>query len=165
MTHIAPSKPIACQKHDHNHCIDSALARARELCSNNGVRLTSQREKVLELIWQSHKPLGAYTLMDMLAEASDKRVAPPTVYRALEFLLEQRLIHRINSLNAYLGCPAPGTSHPSHFFICRSCGVAVESGVSSIVQSLNQAALDAGFSCETQSVEIVGLCSSCQGAS
>lgn len=68
-------QPLACQHHDHNHCIDEALAAARDLCTANGVRLTSQREKVLELIWQSHKPLGAYTLMDMLAEAAGKRLS------------------------------------------------------------------------------------------
>lgn len=135
---------------------------ARDLCASNGVRLTSQREKVLELIWQSHKPLGAYTLMDMLAEAAGKRVAPPTVYRALDFLLEQHLIHRINSLNAYLGCPSPGVAHPSHFFICRACGIAVESHTKDIADNLASAALNAGFSCESQSVEIVGLCPACQ---
>lgn len=155
-------QPLACQHHDHNHCIDEALAAARNLCTANGVRLTSQREKVLELIWQSHKPLGAYTLMDMLAEAAGKRIAPPTVYRALDFLLEQRLIHRINSLNAYLGCPSPGVNHPSHFFICRACGIAVESAAENIADNLADAARHAGFSCESQSVEIVGLCPSCQ---
>lgn len=155
-------KPLACQHHNHSHCIADALAAARDLCASNGVRLTSQREKVLELIWQSHKPLGAYTLMDMLAETAGKRVAPPTVYRALDFLLEQRLIHRINSLNAYLGCPSPGVNHPSHFFICRACGIAVESGAENIADSLTDAAKNAGFSCESQSVEIVGLCPSCQ---
>ncbi len=161
-TQSESSQPLACQQHDHNHCIEEALVAARELCKKNGVRLTSQREKVLELIWQSHKPLGAYTLMDMLAEAAAKRVAPPTVYRALDFLLEQHLIHRINSLNAYLGCPSPGTTHPSHFFICRACGIAIESVADEIAVSIARAADAAGFSCESQSVEIVGLCPACQ---
>lgn len=164
MTHSSDATPLACQQHDHNHCIESALLAARELCISRGVRLTSQREKVLELIWQSHKPLGAYTLMDMLAESAGKRVAPPTVYRALDFLLEQRLIHRINSLNAYLGCPSPGVQHPSHFLICRQCGVAVESGAENIAAQLSAAAAQAGFSCESQSVEIVGLCHDCQAS-
>src|SRR3954468_17348987 len=116
----------ACSHHNHGHCISDAIDSARQLCDERGVRLTSLREQVLELVWQSHKPLGAYTLMDMLGQASTRRVAPPTVYRALDFLLEEGLIHRINSLNAFIGCPSPTQKHQSHFLICQECNVAVE---------------------------------------
>ena len=79
----------ACSHHNHGHCISDAINSARQLCDERGVRLTSLREQVLELVWQSHKPLGAYTLIDMLAQASTRRIAPPTIYRALDFLLEE----------------------------------------------------------------------------
>lgn len=126
------------------------------------MRLTSLREQVLELVWQSHKPLGAYALMDMLAQASTRRVAPPTVYRALDFLLEEGLIHRINSLNAFIGCPSPSQKHQSHFLICQNCNVAVELDNAQLNQSILGAAKDAGFTLASHNVEINGLCPSCQ---
>ena len=158
------SHPLACSHHDHDHCISDAVDAARDLCTNRGVRLTDLRLQVLELIWQSHKPLGAYSLMEMLAKASTRRVAPPTVYRALDFLLEQGLIHRINVLNAFVGCPSPKHQHHSHFLICRQCGVAVEMDNPQLVKEIHQSAEEAGFSVQTQSLEVMGLCSACQEA-
>jgi len=154
----------ACSHHNHGHCINDAISSARQLCDERGVRLTSLREQVLELVWQSHKPLGAYTLMEMLAQASTRRVAPPTVYRALDFLLEEGLIHRINSLNAFIGCPSPTQKHQSQFLICQSCNVAVELDTTQLNQSIFDAAATAGFSVASHSVEINGLCPSCQNA-
>ena len=154
--------PIACQQHNHALCIDEALSAARKLCQGKKVRLTSLREKVLELIWQSHKPLGAYALMDMLSAAATRRVAPPTVYRALDFLLEQHLIHRINSLNAFIGCPEPHTQHQNQFLICRCCGNASECVDAPLNQAIDAAGQNAGFSIEQYSVEITGLCANCQ---
>jgi len=154
--------PIACSQHNHTHCISDALTAARELCEARGARLTALREQVLGLIWQSHKPLGAYTLMEMLALASTRKIAPPTVYRALEFLLEEGLIHRINSLNAFVGCPSPTQKHQSHFLICQGCSVAVELDSASLNQRLTACAKDAGFSIISHSVEINGLCAACQ---
>lgn len=154
--------PKACQHHNHNHCIDDAINSARQLCETRGTRLTSLREQILSLIWQSHKPLGAYTLMDMLAKASTRRVAPPTVYRTLDFLLEEGLIHRINSLNAFIGCPSPNERHQSHFLICQSCNVAVELDNPQLSQKLAELAINAGFSVISHSIEINGLCAACQ---
>jgi len=156
------TKPIACLKHNHEHCINTALEAARELCLEKKVRLTALREKVLELIWQSHKPLGAYALMDMLATESTRRVAPPTVYRALDFLMEQDLIHRINSLNAYIGCPEPHTQHQNQFLICSECGIASECIDGSLNAAITTASQAAGFSVSHHSVEITGLCPNCQ---
>ena len=119
-------------------------------------------EQVLSLVWQSHKPLGAYSLMEMLALESTRRVAPPTVYRALEFLLEEGLIHRINCLNAFVGCPSPNHKHQSHFLICRKCGNALELGQSDITQAINSAATTANFIVEIQSVEVTGVCVECK---
>jgi len=154
--------PLACSHHDHDHCISDALEGARQLCLARGVRLTDLRLQVLTFIWQSHKPLGAYTLMDMLATASTRRVAPPTVYRALDFLLEQGLIHRINGLNAFIGCPSPDRKHHSYFLICRSCGNAVELAPSSLSQHIQQVAEAAGFRVDSHSLEVMGLCANCQ---
>ncbi len=157
--------PIACSHHDNHHCIHDALVVARNLCLSRGVRLTDLRLQVLELIWQNHKPLGAYTLMEMLAKASTRRVAPPTVYRALDFLLEQGLIHRINVLNAFIGCPSPGTRHQSYFLICRACNIAIELDEPKLGQQILHVAGDAGFTVETQALEVSGLCANCAGGS
>src|SRR3546814_13619005 len=101
--------PLACTPHDHDHCVSHALAEADSLCARQGVRLTALRKRVLELVWQSHKPLGAYDILAQLTEQDGRRAAPPTVYRALDFLLENGLVHRIASLNAFIGC-----NHPEH---------------------------------------------------
>ena len=154
-------RPLAYQQHNHQHCIDAALARAKSLCQQRCVRLTALREQVLRLIWISHKPLGAYTLMDMLADRQTRRVAPPTVYRALEFLGEQGFIHKIHSLNAYVGCTEPRDRHQGHFLICQQCGVAVECDAPNLDHALNQAAQQAGFIARQQTVEILGSCPSC----
>lgn len=154
--------PLAYQNHDHQHCIDTAVGDARDLCAERGVRLTAQREQVLRLVWQSHKPLGAYPLMDMLASITTRPVSPPTVYRALDFLSEQSLIHKIHSLNAFVGCASPGSRHQSHFLICRCCQIAVECGSEELNGALARTASTAGFVAEQQSVEVLGLCPACK---
>ncbi len=155
----------AYRDHDHAACIEEAMAAARQLCAAAGARLTPLREKVLLLIWQSHQPLGAYTILDQLGQTeSGRRPAPPTVYRALEFLLELGLVHRLNSLNAYVGCSDPRHAHAGQFLICRQCNTAMELDNDAIDQALDQAARAAGFSAEHAAVEILGLCPNCQQA-
>ena len=96
------------EEHDHRVCVKDALEQATAICAKRGARLTPIRRRVLELIWASHKPSGAYDILEALSQESrGKRIAPPTVYRALDFLLEQGLIHRLESLNAFIGCPHP----------------------------------------------------------
>ena len=155
--------PLAYRHHNHQHCIDEAIQQAKNLCLQRGVQLTALREQVLRLIWTSHKPLGAYTLMEMLAEWQTRRVAPPTVYRALAFLEDQHFIHKIHSLNAFIGCPDPDNQHQGHFLICDKCGVAVECDAPSLDQALKDAAQNAGFQAQRQTVEIQGCCPACQG--
>ena len=149
--------------HNHQHCIDAALARADAICTSAGVKLTAQRKAVLQLVWQSHKPLGAYPLMNQLQQLTGKIVAPPTVYRALEFLLEHGLIHRVHSLNAFIGCDHPGQPHSGQLLICRACGDAQELDSESINASITQLLPANGFSAERIMLEITGLCRNCQG--
>ncbi|MGB0449399.1 MAG: Fur family transcriptional regulator [Porticoccaceae bacterium] len=149
------------QPHDHRRCINAALARANELCDAQNLRLTPTRESVLRLLWQSHRPMGAYQLQDQLAKLSGKPIAPPTIYRAVEFLLKVGLIHRIASLNAYIGCPFPGSDHSNLFLICNSCGSAAEVAHSSINDLLKKASEKANFTLQDQSLELFGLCPNC----
>lgn len=149
--------------HNHQHCIEQALSSARAICSERKQRLTPIRELVLKLIWQSHKPLGAYELLPALAEAGFNS-APPTVYRALEFLQNQGLVHRIASLNAFIGCPSPDHSHDGCFLICTGCGTANEIEANNAMHDLQQQAEALGFKTQHQTIEIAGLCPNCRGS-
>lgn len=156
--------PLACHPHDHSHCVADALAAAETLCARSGTRLTTLRRRVLELVWRSHQPLGAYDILGVLSAEDGRRAAPPTVYRALDFLLENGLVHRIASLNAFIGCSHPGQIHQGHFLLCRECGTAIEVQQPAIGTAIAAAAAEVGFAVEGQMVEVVGLCARCREA-
>ncbi|MBD1552950.1 Fur family transcriptional regulator [Pseudomonas typographi] len=156
--------PLANRPHDHSRCVHSALAEADALCAQKGLRLTALRRRVLELVWQSHKPLGAYDILGVLSEQDGRRAAPPTVYRALDFLLENGLVHRIALLNAFMGCVHPKHAHQGQFLICRSCHIAVELEQPSISEAIITGAAGIDFRVEAQTVEVVGLCTNCKAA-
>ncbi len=147
--------------HDHAACIDDALALAEALCASRGLRLTSLRRRVLELVWRHHNPVRAYDLLDRLREERGS-AAPPTAYRALEFLLETGLVHRIESLNAYVGCADPGEAHSAQFLICRDCNAVGELDDPEIAGLVIRRAGDRGFAADRQTIEVMGLCPSCK---
>lgn len=146
--------------HDHARCIDDALARAVAHCRESGARLTPLRKRVLEIVWQSHKPLGAYGILDILA-AEGRPPMPPTVYRALEFLLAQGLVHRIPSLNAYIGCVDPDHPHGGQYLICRACGTVAELTDDALTARLAARAREHGFQVQSTLTELTGLCPAC----
>lgn len=151
-------------EHDHSVCVSGAMAAAEESCRRRGVRLTALRRRVLELVWSGHGPVGAYALLEALRQEGHA-AAPPTVYRALDFLIEQGLVHRIERLNAFVGCPRPGGAHAGQFLICSACGDAAELEDPQIAEALAQAAARAGFSVSLLTVEAEGLCANCREAS
>jgi len=147
--------------HDHQRCMQKALDEAIALCKGRGLRFTAIRELVLKLIWQSHQPLGAYELLPALEQAGFNS-APPTVYRALDFLMEQGFIHRIASLNAYIGCSHPEHSCSNCFMICQQCKMAVELESEALKKLLRSEAEQRGFAIAQENLELVGTCSACQ---
>ncbi|MEH6632849.1 MAG: Fur family transcriptional regulator [Halopseudomonas aestusnigri] len=147
--------------HDHGRCVKTALKAAEELCQSRSVRLTDARKRILELVWDSHHPVGAYDVLSKLSQESGK-TAPPTVYRALDFLLEQGLIHRIESLNAYVGCAHPTEDHAGLFLICNNCGCAAEVHDETIDQAILTKASNLGFRPEQRTLEVRGICPDCQ---
>src|SRR3954470_12972710 len=149
--------------HDHEHCVSTALSAAEAVCAEAAERLTPLRRRVLELVWGSHRPIGAYAILDRLKE-DGRSAAPPTVYRALEFLLERGLIHRIESLNAFVGCAHPGESHLVQFLICRSCGMTAELDDSRLSEAIGRSASEHGFNIQSRVVELSGVCAGCQSA-
>ncbi len=147
--------------HDHMRCIADAMTEAGTLCRQRGARLTPLRTRVLEIVWQNHRPLGAYEILAVLA-AEGRSAAPPTVYRALEFLLEQGLVHRLSSLNAFVGCSRPGHAGSGQFLICRSCGNAAELNDRAVEHAITRSAASQGFAVHRHSVEISGVCPDCR---
>lgn len=148
-------------EHDHQRCIAEAMANAEQVCLKQGQRFTALRRRVFELVWQQHKPIGAYDVLNLLQTSG--RAAPPTVYRALDFLLDLGLIHRIASLNAYVGCIHPTDKHEGQFLICESCKAFAELDSTEITRAVDQNAQKNGFEIHQQTIEIMGLCPHCQG--
>ncbi|MBP6818549.1 MAG: transcriptional repressor [Ferrovibrio sp.] len=147
--------------HDHAVCIADALEKAEAHCAATGAKLTPIRRRVLELIWNSHKPAGAYDLLGELSRDGQK-VAPPTVYRALDFLVESGLVHRVESLNAFIGCTEPGHERQQEIFLCRECGTAFEISDPELGKRIQHNAASLGFKVERQTIEVVGLCRDCR---
>jgi len=150
------------ERHDHETCVGEALDRAAELCARRGARLTDLRREVLELVWAGHEPVGAYDVLDALRRRHPGAV-PPTVYRALDFLIAQGLIHRIESRNAYMGCNRPEQPHASQFLICEDCGTTAELDDPAIAQAVKRRAAALGFKAERQTIEVRGRCPRCEG--
>ena len=147
------------------------LGRAEAICEHRGATLTELRRQVLGMILDAAAPTGAYELLDRLRQKRPG-AAPPTVYRPLEFLLEQGLIHRVERLSAFVGCIASCSadpdgerrSHAAQFLICRSCGRVVEMQDHDVASVLARVAKDAGFTISNATVEAEGLCSTCRSA-
>lgn len=148
------------EQHQHRKCISNALQRAEQICSDRSIRLTPIRRRVLELIWQSHKPVKAYDLLNLLS-SEDHIEKPPTVYRALDFLLDNHLIHKIESNNAYVGCELDHNENDSKFFVCDQCNEVQEVHEPKLDKSLQEASKKLGFTPNQTSVEIHGICARC----
>lgn len=139
------------------------LHQAERQCQRRGVRFTPIRQRVLEMIAEASGGLKAYDLLDRLA-AEHAAARPPTVYRALDFLIEQGLVHRIESLNAYVACPCPEHTHGFQLLICRDCGRVEELHLDDINAQLARRAHELGFAVQRQTIELLGQCDTCRSA-
>jgi Fur family zinc uptake transcriptional regulator len=150
--------------HDHGRCAADGIAHAERICAQRAQKFTPIRRQVLQALLASHRPLGAYEIIEALA-ASMPRPAPITVYRALDFLMANGLVHRIESRNAYLAC-AHGHDEAAMvaFLICERCGSVGEIPAAPVAQSLSVAARATGFAPKLSVVEITGTCAHCQKA-
>lgn len=140
---------------------EKLLLMAERLCESRGVRLTPQRGTVLRLIAQQHGAISAYDLLDLLREV-EPQAKPPTVYRALEFLIEQSFIHKIESANSYVICHHfDNPSHTSVMLICDNCGSVAESDCATIEAAILDLAKENRFQLRHTVVENHGLCEAC----
>ncbi len=138
---------------------EALLDRAEAICEHRGANMTELRRHVLGMILDAASPTGAYELLDRLRETR-RGAAPPTVYRTLDFLLEQGLIHRVERLSAFVGCVAGCTAdpdgenhtHAAQFLICRKCGRVVEMRDQDLASVLARIARKAGFSISSATI-------------
>ena len=154
-----PNSPAAFRRHDHAQCVETALAAADAACAAKGKRMTPVRRRTLEILLEAHEALGAYAVLDRLA-AEGFGAQPPVAYRALGFLVDQGLAHRIARLNAYVACAHPAGDHVPAFLICRGCGTVAET---ESTRALAGPAREAGFLIEDSVIEAEGLCPACRG--
>lgn len=165
MTSDAKPKPDGATRfgfsaHDHAACVRDTISAVEACCAKNDLRLTPVRRKVLELLLEEHKALGAYAILDLLREAGFGS-QPPVAYRALEFLAEHGFVHKIERLNAFVACAHPGETHSPAFMICRLCDAVAEAQSTPARGALGAAARAAGFQIERTVVEAEGVCPIC----
>ncbi len=144
--------------HDRAH----VLAEAELQCRQRGGRLTRGRRAVLDLLLQAARPLTAYEVLDLL-RPEDAAATPASVYRSLDFLLEHGLAHRLETTRAYVACGHPDHPHAGQFLICRQCGTVVEAEDERVTAATEQLGQRLGFTLDQRTVELTGVCGSCQG--
>lgn len=158
-SHAAPHAD-AFAPHDHHACTARALDQAEARLAADGARLTPVRRRTLEILLESHKAMGAYDVLARLADEGFGR-QPPVAYRALEFLVQHGLAHRLQRLNAFAACLHPGHDHAPAFLICRDCDKLAELPGAPIRDALATLATDSGFTVERVTIEALGLCPAC----
>ena len=156
------SKSAHAEQHHHTHNAKAFVRVVSSACEKRSLRLTEIRLQVLELIAVSDKPVKAYDLLDRL-KGDRGNAAPPTVYRALDFLLENGFIHKLESINAYVGCHHPSVAHHVPFLICDECESATEICDERVAKLLGEQARALGFRARAQTLEVHGKCKRCAG--
>lgn len=146
--------------HNHGKCSDGVLAEVDRMVQETGLSLTPVRRRTLEILLEEHRAVGAYQVLDRLGR-DGFGTQPPVAYRALDFLVAHGLAHRIEHLNAFAACMAPGQVHAPVFFICSSCEGVAEAPGRKVGQALGEAADKIGFQIRRTNVEIVGTCPEC----
>jgi Fur family zinc uptake transcriptional regulator len=159
-------RPSSCCGHNHGPSIPTLLAEAEAACQARGVRLTEQRRDVLRALLEHGHPLGAYDLIEKLRPESGRSPAPIAIYRALDFLQQQGLIHRLETLNAFIACPhSHRAGERIAFLICEQCSHVDEVVTKEIDMALQGLAARHGFSPNRTVIEVAGTCRACRTAS
>lgn len=162
MAHVSPV--LEHREHDHARCEAEALRHAEAICARENLRFTPQRRQVLTALLESHVPASAYDVIDRLAEEGEGRLAPVSVYRALEFLTANNLAHRIESKNAYVACDRGDSCEPGAtlFLICDNCGAAAEASSDALGHLVSSETRSRNFLPRLRVLEVRGLCARCQ---
>jgi Fur family transcriptional regulator, zinc uptake regulator len=148
---------------DEARGFQSAVATAERICASRQVKLTPLRRRVFEIVWRQREAIGAYEILTQLAKGREK-AGPPTVYRALEFLREVGLVHRLDTLNAFVACDRPEHTHAGQFLVCKVCRRVAEIEDSAPNRMVQEEARLRGFRLEIPSIEIRTVCYQCSNA-
>lgn len=162
MPHVSPV--LEYREHDHGVCERQALRHAEKTCARENLNFTRQRRQVLTALLESHVPASAYDVIDRLAKHGSERLAPVSVYRALEFLTQNNLAHRIESKNAFVACDRGAECEPGAtlFLICDNCGIAAEAPSEALGRLVADETARRAFLPRTRIIEVRGLCARCQ---
>jgi Fur family transcriptional regulator, zinc uptake regulator len=150
-------------RHNHAHCQAELIARAEEICRERGSRLTEQRRDILSCVAEGHAALGAYDIIEKMARKGTRH-APVTIYRALEFLTDHGLVHKIECRNAYVACSHAHQGKPAALLICETCGIVAEVDAPDMAQTIARKAKNLGFKPRQTVLELMGTCHSCERA-
>ena len=153
--------PIGFEQHDHANCIREGLTTVDAQCREAGLQFTPVRRRVLEILLERHRALGAYEILDVLRDEG-LGSQPPVAYRALDFLVKHGFAHKVERLNSFIACAHPGETHSPAFLICRNCDSVAEAYADPARGMLGHAAKETGFRIERAVVEVEGLCPNCQ---
>ena len=154
---------IGFETHDHKGCIRDGLAAVESACAERGLQFTPVRRRVLELLLEGHRAMGAYEILDVLREEGIGS-QPPVAYRALDFLVSHGFAHKIERMNAFIACTHPNEAHTPAFLICRKCDAVAETHADPASGLLGRALSETGFRIEQAVIEAVGLCPACSAA-
>lgn len=152
---------IGFSQHDHGACISASISKVAQHCKDVGLQFTPVRKRVLELLLEKHRALGAYDILDLLRKEG-LGSQPPVAYRALDFLVRIGSVHKIERLNAFIACTQPGEGHLPAFLICRICSSVAETHCELLVGALGSSARESGFQIECAVQEAEGICPLCQ---
>ena len=149
--------------------LDSMLRVAEVSCAENGARLTQRRRQVLSVLMQSSSPLSAYEVLDLCNRSTTSAMPAMSVYRILDFLEQQLLVHRLSTSNKYVSCAHITCDHKhfqtTHFLLCEGCSSVEEvDATEEASEALEQMAKTVGFKLNTQQFELSGICTTCQNS-
>lgn len=134
---------------------------AERRCEEKGARLTPARLAAYAEMLACGRPISAYELIGLLEQRQERKIAPLTVYRHLDFLMQTGLVHRLQSTQTYLACEHPDHAHEIQFLLCSSCGRVDEVESRGLETLLSEIAQERGFRPDNAVVEVRGLCGAC----
>ena len=149
--------------------LDSLLRAAEVSCAEKGARLTPRRRQVLSVLMQSSSPLSAYEVLDLCNRSTTSAMPAMSVYRILDFLEQQLLVHRLSTSNKFVSCAHIACDHKhfrtTHFLLCEGCSSVEEvDATEEASEALEQMAKTVGFKLTAQQFELSGICTSCQNS-
>jgi len=141
--------------------LNATISRVDEICRSNNLGFTDIRKQVFEIIIKNNEPIKAYQILDEIRNITNKPSHPPTVYRAIDFLIENGFVHKLNSINSFVGCFHPKTHEECYFLICKKCNLYQECCDDSLKDRISKTAVHNNFIISNTTLEIEGHCLDC----